>query len=505
MERDEASKQTNRELWDRLSRGEYQVAEYKRVSDDGKEIWMQASYTPILDARTHKPARIVTVATDITEHKQEAQRTQQLRTALDVCSSNMMLADAENVITYLNPAVVNFLREAEKDIQKDLPHFSVSTLIGSKMDVFHRNPAHQTDMVAKLTTTYQTAILVGGRSFNLVANPIFDAQGIRLGTVVEWVDGAATGQIEAINKSQAVIEFQTDGTIVHANENFLKAMGYGLQEIVGRHHSMFADETYRNSTEYKMFWEALNRGEAQVGEFCRYGKGAKEVWIQASYSPILDLRGKVVRVVKTATDVTRRVMASREVAKAAGSTLQNVQSVAAAAEELNATTVEIAKNMSMTRQSVDHIHSRTESAALATQKLQSASGAMDQVVQLIERIANQINLLALNATIESARAGEAGKGFAVVAGEVKSLANQTSQATAQISQEIAAMQDISNEVNTMLSAIRESVTGVQHSVTGVAGAVEEQSAATREISSNMQTAAQGVEDINRGLQGIVAG
>jgi len=114
------------------------------------------------------------------------------------------------------------------------------------------------------------------------------------------------GQIDAINKSQAVIEFSLDGKILHANQNFLNALGYSLEEIKGQHHSMFAEPGYRQSTEYRLFWEKLGRGEFDAGEYKRIGKGGKEIWIRASYNPIFDRNGKAYKVVKYATDVTEQ-------------------------------------------------------------------------------------------------------------------------------------------------------------------------------------------------------
>jgi PAS domain S-box-containing protein len=178
-----------REFWAALNRGEYQAAEYKRIGKGGKEVWIQASYNPILDP-DGKPFKVVKFATDMTEQK---------------------------------------LRNADY-----------------------------------------------------------------------------IGQIAAISKSQAVVEFKMDGTVLTANDNFLKALGYTLDEIKGRHHSMFVDEAFRQSYEYKEFWAALNRGEYQAAEYKRLGKGGKEVWIQASYNPIMDLNGKPFKVVKYADQGGRR-------------------------------------------------------------------------------------------------------------------------------------------------------------------------------------------------------
>ncbi|MFW0777076.1 MAG: methyl-accepting chemotaxis protein [Rickettsiales bacterium] len=298
--------QSYRDFWAKLQRGEYDSNEYKRIAKDGREIWIQASYNPILD-KGGKLNKIIKYATDITKQKADSINSTRMKQALDTCTANVMMADADYNISYFNESLTSFLQEAESDIQKDLPGFKTEGLIGRNIDVFHKNPAHQRGMLDKLSDTYKTSILVGGRSFNLVANPIFGANNERLGTVVEWQDGIAVGMAEAINKSQAVIEFRPDGTIINANDNFLSVMGYTLDEIKGKHHSMFADEEYKNSAEYRKFWDDLNRGEAQTGEFRRLAKGGKEVWINASYNPILDLRGKVVQVVKTATDVSEMV------------------------------------------------------------------------------------------------------------------------------------------------------------------------------------------------------
>jgi methyl-accepting chemotaxis protein len=237
--------------------------------------------------------------------------------ALDCVCANVMIADAEYKITYMNEGVTKLLVEAEREIQKDLPNFNVSHLIGSSIDFFHKNPAHQRRMLDALTGTHRVFIVVGGRAFDLIATAVFHPENnTRIGTVVEWVDASQRlanmeyqSVAAAIGKSQATIEFKMDGTIVTANDNFLNAMGYTLDEVKGKHHSMFVEEAFRQSGEYREFWARLNRGEYQAAEFKRIGKGGKEVWIQASYNPILDMNGKPVKVVKFATDITPQKVA----------------------------------------------------------------------------------------------------------------------------------------------------------------------------------------------------
>ena len=235
-----------------------------------------------------------------------------------------MIANEKLEITYMNQSIIEMLKAAEKDIQKDLPRFSVATLIGSNIDVFHKNPSHQRTMLEKLRSTHKATIKIGGRTFDLNANPIFNANNKRIATAVEWLDTTAlmqekatnadyAGQIFAIGKSQAVIEFNLDGTIISANNNFLQAMGYSLGEVQGKHHSIFVEPAFAKTSEYAEFWGKLRRGEFEMGEYKRIGKSGKEVWIQASYNPIFDLEGKLLKVVKFATDVTAQKLANANV------------------------------------------------------------------------------------------------------------------------------------------------------------------------------------------------
>ncbi|MEZ5939036.1 MAG: PAS domain-containing methyl-accepting chemotaxis protein [Hyphomonadaceae bacterium] len=366
-------------------------------------------------------------------------------------------------------------------------------------------------------------------------NPIIDATG-RVVRVVKFATDItetkhkamdAQGQLEAINRSQAVIEFGLDGTILNANDNFCRTMGYALGEIRGKHHRMFVERAYADSREYTEFWNKLRSGEFQTAEYKRIGKGGREIWIQASYNPIKDPDGNPIKVVKYATDITemtkRRLENERlsveiegdlseiagnvasvssqatEVASSATEAASTLQSVAAAAEELNASIREISSNVSNSRRSADKALTLTQDADTATKALSTTSQQMTGIVELIDDIASQINLLALNATIESARAGEAGRGFAVVASEIKQLAAQVSNATKTISTEIAGVQTVSGNVVSALKSIESSVEEISESVSSVVAAVEQQSSATGEISHTMQTASDAVGTIDRNV------
>jgi len=302
-----------------------------------------------------------------------------------------------------------------------------------------------------------------------------------------------SGKLSAIDRSQAVIEFNLDGTILTANDNFLAAMGYELAEIQGKHHAMFVEASTRDSAAYREFWAALGRGEYQAAEYKRIGKGGREVWILATYNPILDDTGRAFKIVKYATDTTAQVIAR----------LQNervramMESVAAGAEQLNASVREISEAMMKSKDTALSAVGKVELADGQAQRLSIAAKAMGGIVELIGNITGQINLLALNATIESARAGEAGRGFAVVASEVKNLASQAKQATDKIAAEIGSLNGISSEVLGALDAIKLEIQNVSEYVTATAAAVEEQSTVTSEMSSSMQRAAQEAAGIGR--------
>ncbi len=335
------------------------------------------------------------------------------------------------------------------------------------------------------------------------------------------------GQVEAINRSQAVIEFALDGTVLEANENFLALLGYRLDEIKGRHHAIFVDPAERTSPAYSQFWEALRSGRYQAGRYKRFTKGGKPVWIQASYNPVLDLEGKPCRVLKFASDITEHVtlvanvktliednmgavsaeigrteQESRKAADRLAETTGSVHMVASGAEEMAASVGEIAANMAKSRDATDQAFAQTVAADEASTRLTEAARAMSGIVETIEAIASQINLLALNATIEAARAGDAGRGFAVVASEVKSLAGQAGEATSRISSEIEGIRGIASAVVSALGTIRGSVEGVREYVTSAASAVEQQSAVTRDMSANMQSVAGAVGAINENMAEI---
>ncbi len=489
-----ASSAQYKQFWEKLNRGEYDAGEYKRIGKNNKEVWIQASYNPMLDLNG-KPFKVIKYASDVSIQKQQS-----------------------------------------ADFQ---------------------------------------------------------------------------GQIDAISKSQAVIEFNMDGTIITANDNFLSVVGYTLDEIKGKHHNMFAEPEYASSAQYKQFWEKLNRGEYDAGEYKRIGKNNKEVWIHASYNPILDLNGKPFKVVKYANDITAQtdalnqvqqlvdaaidgdlsksidserydgfvrrltdgvnrmlqavVIPLRESARVASAmsegdlrekmegdfsgeyavlrdaintTVDNLRSmvgqiqgsatniVSGAAEiaqgntDLSQRTEEQASSLQETASSMEELTSTVkQNADNAQQANQLASGAREQaekggevvqnavkamsdintsskkiadIIGVIDEIAFQTNLLALNAAVEAARAGEQGRGFAVVAGEVRNLAQRSAGAAKEIKQLIQDSVEKVDDGSKLVDMSGQTLEEIVAAVKKVSDIIAEIAAASQEQST-------GIEQVNKAI------
>jgi len=382
----------------------------------------------------------------------------------------------------------------------------------------------------------------GGRPVWIQAsyNPVKDASGrtyavIKFATDVtqrKLANADVNGKLNALDKSQAIIEFDLDGTIQTANQNFLDTLGYALEEIRGAHHRIFVAADERDTPQYKELWAKLGRGEFQAAEYRRIAKDGSDVWIQASYNPILDMDGKPFKVVKFATDITQQVAErhrraeaqktiaedltrisesasntssqTASVAAAATQASTGVQSIASGAEQLSASASEISQQVSRASQISREAVQEADTTDATVKALAESAQRIGEIVSLITAIAEQTNLLALNATIEAARAGEAGKGFAVVASEVKGLANQASSATEEISTQVAEVQGATQRAAEAIASIRGTISEVESVSSAVAAAVEEQTSVTADMSSNMQDVATGVTDISEAIQRIDA-
>ncbi|ROO31599.1 methyl-accepting chemotaxis sensory transducer with Pas/Pac sensor [Pseudomonas sp. 7SR1] len=260
---------------------------------------------------------------------------------------------------------------------------------------------------------------------------------------------------QAMDRSMAVIEFDLGGHVVNANGNFLKVMGYRLEEVLGQHHRLFCQPGEVQSDAYRGFWAGLNRGEYVTGLFQRIDKRGATVWLQATYNPLYDAQGRLYGVVKFATDHTREVEQRQTESNAARLAFETSRQTD---EHTQRGTAVVQETVTVVQSIADEL----QRVATGISALSAQSEEIGNIVDAIRGIAEQTNLLALNAAIEAARAGEQGRGFAVVADEVRNLARRTSQATVAITEVVGKNRDLARQaVTSMQSSTLKAEQGVK--------------------------------------------
>ncbi|MFZ2300665.1 MAG: methyl-accepting chemotaxis protein, partial [Gallionella sp.] len=425
---------------------------------------------------------------DINDAKRRADESLRVTNALDNASTGIMIADNDLNIIYLNKSVQDMLKNAEADIRKDLPNFNADTLLGTNIDSFHKKPEHQRQMLKTFTTTYKTAIKIGGRTFRLSANPVFNAAGQRLGASVEWID--ATNEVKIEDEIKGIVQAAVAGDLsqridMEGKDGFMKVLGAGINELTGVAENVI--------TETVQVIESVSQGDLTHTIACEY---------QGMFKRLKDAtNGTVHKLSETISDVRLSAdslsSAAGEISATAQNLSQGASEQAASVEETSASIEQMSASVSQNAENAKVTDGMaTKAAKEATEggeAVRSTVTAMKQIaakIGIIDDIAYQTNLLALNAAIEAARAGEHGKGFAVVAAEVRKLAERSQVAAREISEVAGSSVELAERAGKLLGEMVPSINKTSDLVQEITAASDEQSTGIGQINSAMNQLSQ---------------
>jgi len=438
-----------RTFWARMARGEHDTGQYRYLSRSGAVLWLQGSYNPLLDG-SGKPNKVISCAIDVTEQKAQAVVNLQIKTALDTVSASVMMADADQRIMYMNRSLQSLLQQLAPEMRRVLPDLDPARLFGARVDAFQAPGAAPIGIVSEASGTLSAELRLGALTLNTTSNPVLDAQGQRVGTVIEWVD--RTQELRVEEEVAAIVAAAQAGDLtarirLDGKQRFFERLAGGINGLL--------DNVKQVVTHFKAAATAVQRGAEEISD------GNSNL-----------------------SQRTERTAASLE-------------QTASSMEQMTATVKQTADNAGQANQLAMAARQQAEkggavvgSAVRAMSAINGASRKIADIIGVIDEIAFQTNLLALNAAVEAARAGEQGRGFAVVATEVRNLAGRSATAAKEIK---ALIQDSVAKVDEGSKLVDESgrtLSEIVNAVKKVTDIVAEIAAASREQSS-------GIEQVNK--------
>jgi len=420
-----------------------------------------------------------------------------VRTALDVVSSCVMLADAQYNIIYMNATMQQMFDNSEAEIRKALPQFDSKKLIGTNMDIFHKNPAHQRGLIEALTGSHESHISVARKRFGLVATAVLDKDRKRAGTVVEWrdetVQKAIESEVDSIVKAAIAGDFSqripTEGkkefmlTLATAINDLCDNVAHAVDDVAGMLSALAqGDLTPRITAQYQGAFAKLKTDANATAD--RLASTIGDIKAAAR-----EVNTAAVEISSSTTDLSQR---TEEQAA-------SLEQTSASMEEISATVKKNAENAlranqltSSSRDVADRGGGVVADAVKAMARIEDSSRKIADIIGVIDEIARQTNLLALNAAVEAARAGDAGRGFAVVASEVRSLAQRSSQAAKDIKGLIT---NSSGQVQDGVSLVNQAGTSLNE----IVGSIKQVAEIVADIATASAQQSEGLEQINKAL------
>ena len=423
------------------------------------------------------------VQAGLKEAAMAAQRNLRIKTALDRCTTNVMIADTDFNIIYMNDTVNAMMRRNEVELRKVLPQFDANRLVGASIDLFHKNPGHQRQMLGQLTHPYKTQIQVGNLHFSLSANPITDEHGQRLGTVVEWADRTAEVVIE--QEIAAVVEHASSGAFGHRlsvsdKTGFFATLSTGMNRLL--------EVSAQGLNDVAKVLSALADGDLSQRMTGDYAGLIAQV--QTSVNRSSDNLARVIGEVRGAADAltgaANQVSATAQsLSQAASQQASNVEETTASINAMSASISQTSDNARITDRMATQTNKEAIEGGAAVTHTVDAMKKIASKISIVDDIAYQTNLLALNAAIEAARAGDHGKGFAVVAAEVRKLAERSQEAAKEIGELAASSVTQAESAGKLLGQIVPSIQKTSELVQEIAAASSEQSGTVTQISGAM--------------------